>query len=127
MGACELSASGSAFGTFLSAFIGSILNGLFNGFYIAFLTGWIAWLSVTRILAAGIYEGYLVATKPLDQDDYTSIHMQPLVPNASAPDDTERQQPTTRSHRRRHTNPKSHKPATTPRAPYSRACSRRTA
>lgn len=89
MAACELSASGSAFGTFLSAFIGSILNGLFNGFYVAFLTGWIAWLSVTRILAAGIYEGYLVATKPLDQDDYTSVHLQPLVQGASAADDTE--------------------------------------
>jgi hypothetical protein len=76
----------------LSALIGSVLNGLFNGFWIAFFTGWIAWLSVLRILAAGFYEAYLV-TRPLPdlaaapaeanfsstakQGDYESVEMQP--------------------------------------------------
>ena len=43
----------------LNAFIGSVLNGLLSGFWIAFFTGWISWLSVIRILAAGFYELYL--------------------------------------------------------------------
>lgn len=43
----------------LTAFIGSVLNGLFSGFWIAFFTGWISWLSVIRILAAGLYEFHL--------------------------------------------------------------------
>jgi hypothetical protein len=57
---CEsLSPSAAAFSTMLSAFIGSILNGLLSGFWIAFFTGWISWLSVFRILAAGFYELYI--------------------------------------------------------------------
>jgi hypothetical protein len=54
---CEqLSPSAAAFSTMLSAFVGSVLNGLFSGFWIAFFTGWISWLAVFRILAAGFYE-----------------------------------------------------------------------
>jgi hypothetical protein len=56
---CELSPSAAAFSTMLSAFVGSVLNGLFSGFWIAFFTGWISWLSVLRILAAGVYELYI--------------------------------------------------------------------
>jgi hypothetical protein len=56
---CELSPSAAAFSSMLSAFIGSVLNGLFSGFWIAFFTGWISWLSVVRIVAAGAYEFYL--------------------------------------------------------------------
>jgi len=95
-GDCQLSPSASAFSTVLSALIGSVLNGLFNGFWIAFFTGWIAWLSVIRILAAGLYNAYL-ATQPLPdtaavvaaaeeeakhgstvkQGDYESVEMHP--------------------------------------------------
>ncbi|KAF3046994.1 hypothetical protein E8E12_010095 [Didymella heteroderae] len=56
---CELSPSAAAFSTMLSAFIGSVINGLCSGWLIAFITGWISWLSVIRILAAGVYELYL--------------------------------------------------------------------
>jgi hypothetical protein len=57
---CEqLSPSAAAFSTMLSAFVGSVLNGLFSGFWIAFLTGWISWLAVFRILAAGFYEFWI--------------------------------------------------------------------
>ncbi|KAF1927587.1 uncharacterized protein M421DRAFT_64734 [Didymella exigua CBS 183.55] len=56
---CELSPSAAAFGTMLSAFIGSVVNGLCSGALIAFITGWISWLSVIRILIAGAYELYL--------------------------------------------------------------------
>jgi hypothetical protein len=56
---CELSPSGAAFSTMLSAFIGSVINGLCSGWLIAFITGWISWLSVIRILVAGAYEAYL--------------------------------------------------------------------
>lgn len=56
---CELSPSAAAFSTMLSAFIGSIINGLCSGWLIAFITGWISWLSVVRILVAGAYETYL--------------------------------------------------------------------
>ncbi|KAF2651901.1 hypothetical protein K491DRAFT_605990 [Lophiostoma macrostomum CBS 122681] len=61
MSSCELSPSASAFSTMLSAFIGSVLNGLFSGFWIAFITGWISWLAVVRIVAAGLYEFYVTA------------------------------------------------------------------
>jgi hypothetical protein len=56
---CELSPSAAAFSTMLSAFIGSVINGLCSGWLIAFITGWISWLSVIRILVAGAYEAYL--------------------------------------------------------------------
>jgi hypothetical protein len=56
---CELSPSAAAFSTLLSAFVGSVINGLCSGWLIAFITGWISWLSVIRILVAGAYELYL--------------------------------------------------------------------
>ena len=59
MSSCELSPSAAAFSSVLSAFIGSVLNGLFSGFWIAFFTGWISWLSVFRIIFAGLFEFWL--------------------------------------------------------------------
>jgi hypothetical protein len=56
---CELSPWAAAISTMLTAFIGSVFNGLFSGFWIEFFTGWLSWLSVIRILAAGYYEFYL--------------------------------------------------------------------
>jgi hypothetical protein len=77
---CELSSSASAFSTVLSAFIGSVLNGLFSGFWIAFFTGWISWLAVVRILAAGVFEFYLTIKAGTDSNaahdtQYQSIGM----------------------------------------------------
>jgi hypothetical protein len=48
--------SAAAFSTMLTAFVGSVIGGLSSGTLIAFITGWIAWLSFIRILATGIYE-----------------------------------------------------------------------
>jgi hypothetical protein len=68
---CELSPSASAFSTVLSAFIGSVLNGLFSGFWIAFFTGWISWLAVVRIVAAGVFEFYLTIKAGTD---FNAVH-----------------------------------------------------
>ncbi|KAJ4291953.1 hypothetical protein N0V90_009851 [Kalmusia sp. IMI 367209] len=75
---CELSPSAAAFSSMLSAFVGSVLNGLFSGFWIAFFTGWISWLSVIRIVAAGLYEFYLTIKAgtnftAVDEKKYQSI------------------------------------------------------
>ncbi|KAJ4345086.1 hypothetical protein N0V95_005933 [Ascochyta clinopodiicola] len=53
---CELSTSAAAFSTMLTAFIGSVINGLCSGALIAFITGWISWFAVVRILVAGLFE-----------------------------------------------------------------------
>ncbi|KAF1965476.1 hypothetical protein BU23DRAFT_585009 [Bimuria novae-zelandiae CBS 107.79] len=65
---CALSPSAAAFSSMLSAFIGSMLNGLFSGLWIAFFTGWISWFSVARIVAAGLYEFYLIIKIGTDFD-----------------------------------------------------------
>jgi hypothetical protein len=55
---CELTPAASAFSAMLSAFIGSIVNGLTNGWFVAFMTGWIAWLAIFRVLVGGLYMFY---------------------------------------------------------------------
>lgn len=80
---CELSPSASAFSTMLSAFVGSVINGLCSGMFIAFITGWISWLSVIRILAAGIYELHLTIKagtnfNAVDTTPYQNISMERL-------------------------------------------------
>jgi hypothetical protein len=81
---CTLSPSAAAFSTMLSAFTGSVLNGLFSGLWIAFFTGWIAWLSVFRILGAGFYELHLSikAGTQFQSAEYSSLEMtaQPQTP-----------------------------------------------
>ncbi|GAB1314709.1 hypothetical protein MFIFM68171_04919 [Madurella fahalii] len=52
---CDLSPAAGAFSAILSAFIGSVMNGLTNGWFVAFMTGWIAWLAIFRVLMGGIY------------------------------------------------------------------------
>ena len=64
----------------LSAFIGSVINGLCSGWFIAFITGWISWLSVIRILAAGLYELWLTIKAGTDfaavnNNQYQNIEM----------------------------------------------------
>ncbi|KAK5651593.1 hypothetical protein OQA88_11866 [Cercophora sp. LCS_1] len=59
---CTLSPSASAFSAILSAFIGSIINGLSSGWLVAFMTGWIAWLAIFRVLLGGIYIFYRSVT-----------------------------------------------------------------
>ncbi|KAK9771999.1 putative Amino acid transporter transmembrane domain-containing protein [Seiridium cardinale] len=55
---CELSPSASAFSAMLSAFIGSVINGLTSGWFVAFMTGWIAWLALFRVLWGAVYMLY---------------------------------------------------------------------
>jgi hypothetical protein len=82
---CILSPSASAFSTMLSAFIGSVFNGLFSGLWIAFFTGWIAWLSVFRILGAGLYELHLSlkAGTHFTAAEYTSLEMSTPLPQGT--------------------------------------------
>ncbi|KAK4236543.1 hypothetical protein C8A03DRAFT_35545 [Achaetomium macrosporum] len=55
---CDLSPAASAFSAILSALIGSVVNGLTNGWFVAFMTGWIAWLAIFRVLVGGLYMFY---------------------------------------------------------------------
>ena len=85
---CELSPSAAAFSTMLSAFIGSIINGLCSGWFIAFITGWISWLSVIRILTAGLYELWLTVKVGTDftainNNQYQNIELNGLNSNGT--------------------------------------------
>lgn len=55
---CELSPQARAFSTVLTAFIGSIVNGATNGYLVAFMTGWISWLAVLRVLSGALLTLY---------------------------------------------------------------------
>ncbi|KAL6716054.1 hypothetical protein ACLMJK_007016 [Lecanora helva] len=70
---CELSPKAHAFSTVLTAFVGSIVNGITSGALVAFMTGWISWLAVFRIIA-----GSLIAL----HHSFTSDYM--LIPGGSS-------------------------------------------
>ena len=55
---CTLSPAASAFSAILSAFVGSVINGLTSGWLVAFMTGWISWLAVFRVLMSAVYMLY---------------------------------------------------------------------
>lgn len=58
---CELSPQARAFSTVLTAFVGSIVNGVTSGGIVAFVTGWISWLAVLRVLTGaltGLYKDF---------------------------------------------------------------------
>ena len=55
---CDLSPQARAFSTILTAFIGSIVNGVTSGGIVAFMTGWISWLAVLRVLYGALYGLY---------------------------------------------------------------------
>ena len=58
---CDLSPQARAFSTILTALIGSIVNGVSNGGTVAFMTGWISWLAVLRVLSGapfGLYQAF---------------------------------------------------------------------
>lgn len=59
---CELSPSASAFSAVLTAFIGSIINGLTSGWLVAFMTGWISWFALFRVLLGAMYMMYRSVT-----------------------------------------------------------------
>lgn len=64
------------------AFVGSVITGISSGALVAFFTGWISWLSVIRILAAGVYELYLTwnagtdfhNVEPIDKEGSKPLH-----------------------------------------------------
>ena len=98
---CELADQGRAFSTVLTAFIGSIINGLTSGSLAAFVTAWISWLAVLRVLSGALYGLYQAFspkyTKLSTNEDETIALEQPgrvsnntagrAVPGASAPGD----------------------------------------
>ena len=55
---CELSPKARAFSTVLTAFVGSIVNGATSGGVVAFVTGWISWLAVVRVLSGALIGFY---------------------------------------------------------------------
>lgn len=58
---CELSPQARAFSTVLTAFVGSIVSGATSGAVFAFMTGWISWLAVLRVLSCvliGLYQAF---------------------------------------------------------------------
>lgn len=57
----------------LTAFIGSVINGVCNGTGISFLTGWISWLAVVRILVAGVLEVRIAIEAGTDFDAVDSV------------------------------------------------------
>ena len=75
---CELSTQARAFSTVLTAFVGSIVNGATSGGIVAFVTGWISWLAVLRVLTGaiiGLYKAF--------SSDYTRLEQ----PSTSQPAD----------------------------------------
>lgn len=48
----------TSFSAILSASVGSIVKGLTSGWYVAFMAGWISWLTVARVLLGGFYVLY---------------------------------------------------------------------
>src|SRR3569833_2317361 len=62
---CTLSPAASAFSAILSAFVGSVINGLTSGWLVAFMTGWISWLAVFRVLMSAVYMLYRIITNSL--------------------------------------------------------------
>lgn len=68
---CDLSPQARAFSTVLTAFVGSIVNGLTSGAIVAFMTGWISWLAVLRVLSGALislYQGFSSDYARLEQD-----------------------------------------------------------
>ena len=58
---CELSPQARVFSTILTAFVGSIVNSVTSDGIVAFMTGWISWLAVLRVLTGaliGLYKAF---------------------------------------------------------------------
>ena len=72
---CELSPQARAFSTVLTAFVGSIVNGVTSGGTVAFMTGWISWFAVLRVLTGaliGLYKAFSSDYARLEQDGKTT-------------------------------------------------------
>jgi hypothetical protein len=59
---CQLKPSASAFSAMLSAFVGSVINGLSSGWFVAFMTGWISWFALFRVILGAVYMMYRSVT-----------------------------------------------------------------
>jgi hypothetical protein len=46
----------------LSAFVGSVINGLSSGWFVAFMTGWISWFALFRVILGAVYMMYRSVT-----------------------------------------------------------------
>lgn len=85
---CELSPQGRAFSTVLTAFISSIINGLTSGYLVAFITGWISWLAVLRILSGALISLYQAFSPKYTQVSTTDAEMIALEQQGLVPDTT---------------------------------------
>ena len=91
---CQLSDQGRAFSTILTAFVGSIVNGATNGYLVAFMTGWISWFAVLRVLSGaliGLYQAFSSNYAKLEQEqvsksrpaDEMAMEERGLIPETS--------------------------------------------
>ena len=89
---CELSPQARAFSTVLTAFVGSIVNGITSGGVVAFMTGWISWLAVLRVLSGaliGLYKAFSSDYARLEQPstsqpaDGIAMEERGLIPDTS--------------------------------------------
>lgn len=62
MSECNLTPGARAFSAMMSAFIGSVVNGLTSGALIAFITAWISWFALFRVVIDGLYMFYRSTT-----------------------------------------------------------------
>jgi hypothetical protein len=85
---CHLTPAAAAFTAILSAFIGSVINGLANGWVVAFMTGWIAWFAIFRVLIGGLYMLYHSITNswgPRRSRNDVDDHPPPYPPHSTGP------------------------------------------
>ncbi|PVH81801.1 hypothetical protein DL98DRAFT_514448 [Cadophora sp. DSE1049] len=86
---CTLTPQARAFSSILSAFIGSVVNGLTSGWLVAFMTGWISWLALFRVVISGSYMLYRSATgtwtPELGSEEYEMLNRAPSPDPESTP------------------------------------------
>ena len=88
---CELSAQGRAFSTVLTAFISSIINGLTSGYLVAFITGWISWFAMLRILGGALLSLYQAFSPKYTQVSTTDAEIIALEQRGLVSDTTARE------------------------------------
>ncbi|KAK4149483.1 hypothetical protein C8A00DRAFT_18832 [Chaetomidium leptoderma] len=82
---CNLSPAASAFSAILSACIGSVINGLTNGWLVAFMTGWIAWFAIFRVLMGALYLFYNSITDSWGPGRRSKDFVDPPIPFSTNP------------------------------------------
>jgi len=69
-GSCTLSPHAHALSSVLTAFISSIVGGISGGYRVAFITAWVCWFGIPRILVVGAYQiACVLCSKPIAGGD----------------------------------------------------------